>query len=72
LKLNLDTSLPYNKRFSNLPGVKISWYGDTPMTSDKSECGFTAINDLVPYKVANVKNSMGYEIAKRYLVDMGY
>ena len=56
-KYDPNNPIPYKQRISNNPGVKISWYGDTPMTSSDSDCGFTSIGNLVPYKIANTKGT---------------
>ena len=35
-----------NERYSNIPGITVTYFGNTPRTKLKNECGMAAIGEL--------------------------
>lgn len=51
--------------------MHVTWVGNTTSTQDESECGFTAVGDLLG-NVVKAKNFRGFTTMKDNLLKMGY
>ena len=58
-------------KYSNPPGVNITWFGNTPETVALKECGFASINDLLPFPF-QTSETAGYHQIQEYYKYMGY
>jgi len=67
-----DSTKPDKERLSSNKGVHVTWKGNTTETLSSSDCGFNAIDDLMPYSIINTKSTKSYSVLRKYLEKMGY
>lgn len=70
LRYNNKKNTIYEK-YSDVEGVRITWYGNTPGTYKDADGGFSAVTNLLPLPVQTA-DTKGFLGLAKYLTSLGY